>query len=139
MVDGVRLNDARTGYADLSGVSLAGVESVEVLRGGASALYGSDAIAGVVYVTTARAGGDSFSATVSTTAYPLAAAEGASALLASQELSVITSYSIHYTKLYDFSLGNPDLEPPAEFLAALKAAASSGELGSHAYMRNNFV
>lgn len=87
VVDGVRLNDARTGYADLSGVSLAGVESVEVLRGGASALYGSDAIAGVVYVTTARAGGDSFSATVSTTAYPLAAAEGASALLASQELS----------------------------------------------------
>lgn len=87
VVDGVRLNDARTGYADLSSVSLAGVESVEVLRGGASALYGADAIAGVVYVTTARAGDDSFSATISTTAYPLAAAEGERALLASQELS----------------------------------------------------
>nr|HPM73986.1 pyridoxal phosphate-dependent aminotransferase [Spirochaetales bacterium] len=38
--------------------------------------------------------------------------------------------------VYDFSLGNPDLEPPAEFLAALKSAASSDELGSHAYMTN---
>jgi len=38
--------------------------------------------------------------------------------------------------VYDFSLGNPDLEPPAEFLSALKSAASGDELGTHAYMTN---
>ncbi|MBU0936575.1 MAG: pyridoxal phosphate-dependent aminotransferase [Spirochaetes bacterium] len=40
------------------------------------------------------------------------------------------------TKVFDFSLGNPDLEPPPQFLEALKDAASSAELGTHAYMPN---
>lgn len=39
-------------------------------------------------------------------------------------------------KVFDFSLGNPDLEPPPEFIAALKAAAMSEETGTHAYMTN---
>jgi aspartate aminotransferase len=39
-------------------------------------------------------------------------------------------------KVFDFSLGNPDLEPPPEFVQALRAAAASEELGSHAYMVN---
>ncbi len=38
--------------------------------------------------------------------------------------------------VFDFSLGNPDLEPPAEFLSALRAAASGDEPGTHAYMTN---
>ena len=38
--------------------------------------------------------------------------------------------------VFDFSLGNPDLEPPPEFLAALKNTASSDEPGAHAYMTN---
>lgn len=38
--------------------------------------------------------------------------------------------------VYDFSLGNPDLEPPAEFVQALAAAATSVEAGTHAYMPN---
>ncbi|PKL07700.1 MAG: aspartate aminotransferase [Spirochaetae bacterium HGW-Spirochaetae-7] len=39
--------------------------------------------------------------------------------------------------VFDFSLGNPDLEPPPEFTAALKAAAGSDEPGAHAYMINS--
>ena len=39
-------------------------------------------------------------------------------------------------KVFDFSLGNPDLEPPAAFVDALKAAASTVEAGTHAYMPN---
>ncbi len=39
--------------------------------------------------------------------------------------------------VFDFSLGNPDLEPPPEFIRALKAAASSDEPGAHAYMINS--
>jgi outer membrane cobalamin receptor len=87
VVDGVRLNDARTGSVDLSGIPLAGIEKVEVLRSGASALYGSDAIAGVIYVSTGRTGGSGLSVNLSTTAYPLAYAEGTEALLAGQSLS----------------------------------------------------
>ena len=39
-------------------------------------------------------------------------------------------------KVYDFSLGNPNLEPPEIFKAALKNAVMSSGLGSHAYMPN---
>jgi aspartate aminotransferase len=39
-------------------------------------------------------------------------------------------------KVFDFSLGNPDLEPPSAFVDALKAAASTVEAGTHAYMPN---
>lgn len=39
-------------------------------------------------------------------------------------------------KIFDFSLGNPDLEPPMEFLTALKNAVNSDEKGTHGYMQN---
>jgi iron complex outermembrane recepter protein len=50
LLDGQRLaNNAFNGNAvDLSGVPFSAIGSVEVLREGASALYGSDAIAGVI-------------------------------------------------------------------------------------------
>lgn len=38
--------------------------------------------------------------------------------------------------VYDFSLGNPDLEPPQVVLDAIRRAASSGEKGVHGYMPN---
>lgn len=39
-------------------------------------------------------------------------------------------------KVYDFSLGNPDYEPPAEVKTALKKYAASNEAGLHRYMSN---
>lgn len=38
--------------------------------------------------------------------------------------------------VYDFSLGNPELEPPAEFLAALREIVACDEAGTHRYMCN---
>jgi len=38
--------------------------------------------------------------------------------------------------VFDFSLGNPALAPPPEFVAALRSAALSEEPGTHAYMTN---
>ncbi|MGD2151080.1 MAG: pyridoxal phosphate-dependent aminotransferase [Desulfobacterales bacterium] len=38
--------------------------------------------------------------------------------------------------VYDFSLGNPNLEPPEKFRAALKHAAASSASGVHGYMPN---
>ena len=38
--------------------------------------------------------------------------------------------------VYDFSLGNPDLEPPDEVLEAIRRLAASSEKGVHGYMPN---
>ena len=38
--------------------------------------------------------------------------------------------------VYDFSLGNPNMEPPEKFRAALKDAAASSDPGGHGYMPN---
>ncbi|MGC1459367.1 MAG: TonB-dependent receptor [Steroidobacteraceae bacterium] len=56
LLDGQRLaNNANTGNAvDLSGIPFSAISSVEVLREGASALYGSDAIAGVINFITKK-------------------------------------------------------------------------------------
>jgi iron complex outermembrane receptor protein len=53
LLNGMRLNDAQTGHFNLDlPVPLEAVTSVEVLKGSGSALYGSDAIGGVVNVRT---------------------------------------------------------------------------------------
>jgi aspartate aminotransferase len=39
-------------------------------------------------------------------------------------------------KVFDFSLGNPDLEPPAEFRETLLRLAAEERAGSHGYMPN---
>lgn len=62
LVDGVRwVNGASgsgvSGATDLNTIPASVVERVEVLRDGASAIYGSDAIAGVVNVITRRTSG----------------------------------------------------------------------------------
>jgi len=57
LVDGVALNSPFFGGTDLSALSLANVERVEIVRGPFSALYGSEAIGGVVRIFTRKAAG----------------------------------------------------------------------------------
>lgn len=52
--DGVKLNSPERGGVDLSTVSLVGIERVEILSGGASALYGAEAVGGVVNLISAK-------------------------------------------------------------------------------------
>lgn len=52
LVDGLRQNAAQGGGADLSDLPLQNVERIEVMRGGASALYGPDALGGVINLIT---------------------------------------------------------------------------------------
>lgn len=52
LVDGAPLNAPHTGVVDWDVVPLAAIERVEVLRGGASSLYGDAAIGGVVNIVT---------------------------------------------------------------------------------------
>jgi vitamin B12 transporter len=56
LVDGVPMNLAG-GAFDFSGLTMADVERIEVVRGPASALYGSDAMAGVIQVITRKGRG----------------------------------------------------------------------------------
>ena len=64
LLDGVPVNQPG-GAVDLAGLTIENVERIEIVRGPASGLYGSDAAAGVVQIITRR-GGDGFagSATV---------------------------------------------------------------------------
>jgi len=57
LVDGMPMSDPQTGHFDLDlALPLAEIERIEVLSGGASALYGSDAMTGVVNIVTRRGG-----------------------------------------------------------------------------------
>ncbi|MES2699507.1 MAG: TonB-dependent receptor [Pseudomonadota bacterium] len=59
LLDGVRLNDvaAPAGGLDFSDVSASGIERVELLRGSGSLVWGSDALAGVIHLTSRIADG----------------------------------------------------------------------------------
>ena len=54
LIDGVPVNDAG-GAIDLAHISVADVERVEIVRGPASVLWGSDAVTGVIQIFTHRA------------------------------------------------------------------------------------
>ncbi|WP_293729972.1 TonB-dependent receptor [uncultured Actinobacillus sp.] len=52
VIDGVKVNPI-TGYGfDFGGLSLSNIDRIEVLRGEQSTLWGSDAMGGVIYITT---------------------------------------------------------------------------------------
>lgn len=57
LVDGQRMSSATTGMTALEHIPLDQVDRIEVLRGPASSLYGSDAIGGVIQIFTAQANG----------------------------------------------------------------------------------
>jgi len=61
LVDGVKLNSPYFGGADLSGISTSNVERIEVVRGPFSALYGSEAVGGVIQIFTRRSPGKELS------------------------------------------------------------------------------
>ncbi|WP_129134968.1 TonB-dependent receptor [Luteimonas sp. YGD11-2] len=54
LLNGVRLGATTGGYQDLSQIPMAAIERIDVLKDGASSIYGSDAIAAVVNVITRK-------------------------------------------------------------------------------------
>jgi vitamin B12 transporter len=55
LVDGQRSNSFENGFADFGLISSSSVDRVEIVRGGSSALYGADAVGGVINVITRAA------------------------------------------------------------------------------------
>ncbi len=55
LLDGVPLNDPFGGWVQWNRVAPIGVERIEVLRGGASSLYGSDSLSGAINILSKRA------------------------------------------------------------------------------------
>jgi len=58
LVDGQRISGSSSGLASLELLNIANIERVEVVRGGRSAIYGSDAIGGVIQIFTRRGAGE---------------------------------------------------------------------------------
>ena len=54
LIDGVRYGSSTAGAPVLDNIPLSGIERIEVLKGPASGLYGSDAVGGVVQIFTKR-------------------------------------------------------------------------------------
>jgi outer membrane cobalamin receptor len=54
LVDGVRVNSTQSGQVDMSMIPVSMIEELEVVRGGAAALYGAAAMGGVVNIRTKR-------------------------------------------------------------------------------------
>lgn len=54
LVDGQRINDSRSGIVDLHNIPLTSVERIEIIRGGQSAMYGADAVGGIINIITKK-------------------------------------------------------------------------------------
>lgn len=57
LIDGVQVNSPTTGAFDFSNLTVENIERVEIVRGPQSALYGSDAIGGVIQIFTRKGEG----------------------------------------------------------------------------------
>lgn len=69
MVDGIRVNPGTIGLAPLQSIAPSSIERIEVVKGPRSALWGTDAIGGVVNVITRRSAPDTWTAEVGYGAY----------------------------------------------------------------------
>ncbi len=58
LVDGIRINSSTQGGANWAAIDPNTIERIEIVRGAASSLYGSDAIGGVVNIITKKPDGD---------------------------------------------------------------------------------
>jgi vitamin B12 transporter len=69
MVDGVRINPGTIGLAALQSINPSSIERIEVVKGPRSALWGTDAIGGVINVITRREASDRWTAEAGYGAY----------------------------------------------------------------------
>ncbi|MGO2373189.1 MAG: TonB-dependent receptor domain-containing protein [Pseudoalteromonas prydzensis] len=69
LVDGVRTGSATLGYTSISNIPLNSIERIEIVKGSRAAVYGSDALAGVINIITRKEQTLTLDATFGTDAY----------------------------------------------------------------------
>lgn len=69
LIDGVRTGSATLGYKSISNIPLNSIERIEIVKGSRAAVYGSDALAGVINIITRTKESVSLDATFGTDAY----------------------------------------------------------------------
>lgn len=80
LIDGMRVGSATLGYMDLSQLPLDAIEQIELIRGPRAALYGSDAVSGVIAITTRKASGVTLSAKVASQGLAETSLQGATTI-----------------------------------------------------------
>ncbi len=65
LIDGVRVGSATTGTTAFQHIPIAQVESIEVVRGSKSSLYGSEALGGIIHIRTRNGADNAFQPTLS--------------------------------------------------------------------------
>ena len=117
LIDGVRHGSATTGGPALANLPLELIERIEVVKGPASALYGSDAVAGVIQVFTQRGqgSGQAFLGSAQVTLGEYGHKSGAVGLRGEQNgfdyqvrLSRVTEHGISATNAKDVFNYHPD-------------------------------
>ncbi|NMM41147.1 TonB-dependent receptor domain-containing protein [Pseudoalteromonas arctica] len=69
LVDGVRTGSATLGYKSISNIPLNSIERIEIIKGSRAAVYGSDALAGVINIITRKEQALTLEATFGSDAY----------------------------------------------------------------------
>lgn len=107
LVDGQRLVGRVDGVLDTSRIPVDRIEQVEIVRGAGSALYGSDALGGVIQIRTRRASRP-FEADVSAQYGSLSAADARAFLGTSVRRSSLSlSVGVHSRDAYDLDPSTP--------------------------------
>jgi len=114
LIDGIRLNQAGiSGSSDLSQIPLSLVQRIEYVRGARSAVYGSDAIGGVVNIITGRSQpGTTLTAGMGSNGYQIYDGSTQQKLSDATKLTLAGNYT--YTKGYDVVAGYPNDYGPAQ-------------------------
>ena len=109
LIDGIRLNQAGiSGSSDLSQIPLSLVQRIEYVRGARSAVYGSDAIGGVVNIITGRSQpGTTLSAGIGSHGYQ--SYDGSIQQITGKNTRVTLAGNYTYTKGYDVVANYPDI------------------------------
>ncbi|PLR45237.1 TonB-dependent vitamin B12 receptor BtuB [Chimaeribacter arupi] len=108
LIDGIRLNQAGiSGSSDLSQIPISLVQRIEYIRGPRSAVYGSDAIGGVINIITTRENvGTTLSAGVGSYGYQTY--DGATQQKLGEDTVVTLAGNYTYTHGYDVVAAMPD-------------------------------
>ncbi|MBD1582068.1 TonB-dependent receptor domain-containing protein [Pseudoalteromonas sp. S16_S37] len=106
LVDGVRISDANSGSVSFTNIPLNSIERIEVVKGARAAIYGSDALAGVINIITRQAQQHQISLTSGSHNYVAYQQAGH---FASDALSLNFNLGYEETDGYDVTAKTPDM------------------------------